>query len=252
MTKTLQSSLVALAHQLGDPARELAILGEGNVSALAEDGTFWVKASGSSLGTLRETDLSCVQLGAVLALLERPAMSETEVEHALTAALTVPEHKRPSVETFLHALCLSLPGVRYVGHTHARAVNQILCSTLGAEPFKKHIFPDAIVVCGRAPAVVPYADPGFDLAKAVQEELGRYSEAHGTPPKLLLMESHGPVALGSSPREVLNIMMMTDKWSRTLQGTYALGGPRFLPEGEVARIDGRLDEAYRRQRLTEA
>lgn len=249
MAETLQHELVGLARGLGDPARELAILGEGNVSALAGNGTFWVKASGSSLGTLTEADLSCVRLDAVLDLLERDNLSEAEVEAELAAALTNTAHKKPSVETFLHALCLRHGGARWVGHTHAVAVNQILCSQLGAEPFRQHIFPDAVVVCGRAPAVVPYTDPGFALAQAVQQELKRYGDAHGVPPKLLLMENHGPVALGGSAREVLNITLMADKWARTLLGTYALGGPRFLPESEVARIDLRLDEDYRRRRL---
>lgn len=251
MTQLL-SDLVRLAHDLGDPARELAILGEGNVSLREGQDSFWVKASGSSLGTLTEGDLSLVSLSAALEPLHHPSLSETEVEAALSAALLEPSHKKPSVETFMHALCLTQPGVICVGHTHAVAVNQILCSTLGAEPFRRHIFPDAIVVCGPVPAVVPYADPGFDLAKAVQGELESYAAAHGKPPKLLLLESHGPVALGGSPREVMNIMLMADKWARTLIGTYALGGPRFLPDEEVARIDGRLDEAYRRKRLVES
>ncbi len=251
MADALLQTLVRLARQLGDPSLELAILGEGNVSALAPDGTFWIKASGSSLGTLAETDLSCVRLGAVLELLEQGSLSETEVDEALLAAQVNPEHQKPSVETFLHALCLRYGGATWVGHTHALAVNQILCSALGAEPFKQHIFPDAIVVCGRAPAVVPYTDPGFGLAKAVYSELARYRETYGATPKLLLLESHGLVALGQSSREVLNITLMADKWARTLVGTYALGGPRFLPEDEVARIDTRLDEHYRRRRLVD-
>ncbi len=255
MTQTLQDNelqqeLVGLARTLGDPARALAILGEGNVSARADERTFWVKASGSSLGTLGPTDLSRVHFEAVLEVLDRDTLSELEVEAVLVAAQTDPAHKKPSVETFLHALCLK-SGATWVAHTHAAAVNRILCSTLGAEPFKQHIFPDAVVVCGVTPAVVPYVDPGFGLAKAVQAELARYLEVYGTLPKLLLMENHGLVALGSSAREVLNITLMADKWARTLAGTYALGGPRFLPEREVERIDTRLDEDYRRKRLVE-
>ena len=55
--------------------------------------------------------------------------------------------------------------------------------------------------------------------------------------------------MGQSRAEVLNIHLMTDKWAKTLQGTYALGGPRFLPNIEAARIDARLDEHYRRRVL---
>ncbi len=248
--KAIRRELVDLAQTLGDPARSLAILGEGNVSARADEGTFWVKASGSSLGTLTSADLSHVRFETVLDPLNRDTMSELEVEAVLIAAQIDPTHKKPSVETFLHALCLK-NGAIWVAHTHAEAVNRILCSTLGAEPFKQHIFPDAVVVCGVAPAVVPYVDPGFGLAKAVQAELLRYRETYGTLPKLLLLENHGLVALGSSAREVLNITLMTDKWARTLSGTYALGGPHFLPETEVNRIDARLDEDYRRKRLVE-
>ena len=247
---TLQQELTDLAQTLGDPARALAILGEGNVSARVDAATFWVKASGSSLGTLSPADLTQVRFEDVLRPLEHETLSEAEVEGVLEGAQVDPAQKKPSVETFLHALCL-MGGASWVAHTHAEAVNQLLCSTLGAEPFRQHIFPDAIVVCGVAPAVVPYVDPGFGLAKAVQAELGRYKDVYGAPPKLLLMENHGLVALGSSAREALNITLMADKWARTLLGTYALGGPKFLPQEEVARIDNRLDEHYRRARLVE-
>ena len=241
--------LVALSRELGREDRQLAILGEGNTSADCGDGTFWVKASGSQLGSLDERGISRVKLEPILHLLARDSMREEEIEQELLAALVDKEQKKPSVETFLHAICLAEGGARWVGHTHTVSANQILCSALGAEPFMRHIFPDAVVVCGRKPAVVPYADPGFALAKVVQTELQRYREAYGGSPKLLLMVNHGPVALGQSAREVLNIMLMVDKWARILHGTYALGGPQFMPEHEVARIDNRLDEHYRRREL---
>lgn len=247
---TLQQELITLSHALGLEARQLAILGEGNTSVDCGDGTFWVKASGSSLATLDEQGVSRVRLAAVLELTERDHLSEEEIKQALLDARADPSHKKPSVETFLHALCLQEPGVRWVGHTHTVSVNQILCSVQGAEPFLRHIFPDVIVVCGKAPAVIPYVDPGFALAKAVQRALADYRERYGAPPKLLLMENHGPVALGGSAKEVFNIMLMADKWAKTLQGSYALGGPKFLPAAEVDRIDKRLDEHYRRRELS--
>jgi rhamnose utilization protein RhaD (predicted bifunctional aldolase and dehydrogenase) len=247
----LRAQLIALSRELGREDRELAILGEGNTSVDCGDGTFWVKASGSSLGTLGESDVSRVRFEPILRLLERESLGEEEIEQELVAALSDKGYKKPSVETFFHALCLTEGGARWVGHTHAVSANGILCSKVGAEPFLRHIFPDAIVVCGKAPAVVPYIDPGFALAKAIQAELRRYREAHGGPPKLLLMINHGLTALGQTAREVLNIMLMADKWARILLGTFALGGPRFLPESEVERIDGRLDEHYRRRKLIE-
>lgn len=238
------------ADQLRREERQLAILGEGNTSVACGDGTFWVKASGSALGALDDSGVSRVRLEPMLELMSRDHLDELAIEEALLAAQADTAHPKPSVETFLHALCLSEGAARWVGHTHPIAVNQILCSRLGAEPFLRHLFPDAIVICGLLPAVVPYIDPGFALAKAVLVELRRYRAAHGQAPKLLLC-NHGPVALGQSAREVLNIMLMADKWARILQGTYALGGPNFLSEREAVRIDSRLDEQYRRRRLSD-
>ncbi len=247
--ETLRDNLVTLSHELGREARQFALLGEGNVSVRCGDGTFWVKASGSRLETLDASGVSRVRLEPVLKLLERATLSEAEVEAELVAALVDKGHKKPSVETFMHALCLSEGGAAWVGHTHPVSVNQILCSAAGAEPFRRHIFPDAIVVCGLHPAVVPYLDPGFALARAVRDELQRFKTEYGQPPKLLLMENHGVVALGQNEAEVLNIHLMADKWAKTLLGTYALGGPKFLPDEEAARIDNRLDEHYRRLEL---
>ena len=64
------------------------------------------------------------------------------------------------------------------------------------------------------------------------------------------MVNHGMVALGQTPAEVLNIMLMADKWAHVLLGTYAMGGPNYLSETDVDRIDSRLDEHYRRGRLS--
>ena len=246
----LRAELLDLAHELGREDRQLAVLGEGNVSADCGDGTFLVKASGSSLATLAADELSRVAHERVRALLDGSELDEEGIEAGLRAALIDPGERKPSVETFLHALCLTVGGAHWVGHTHTVSVNQLLCSRHGAAAFARHVFPDVVVVCGRHVASVPYVDPGLPLARAVEAELRRFAEAHGRPPKLLLMENHGPVALGQSATEVLNVMLMADKWARTLVGAYAVGGPSFLAEADADRIDGRLDEAYRRRRLT--
>jgi rhamnose utilization protein RhaD (predicted bifunctional aldolase and dehydrogenase) len=238
--------LIHLSHELGRPERELAILGEGNTSADLGDGTFYVKASGSQLGALDASGLTRAKIDPVLAALDQPELSDAEVRGVLEASRVEPGARLPSVETFLHALCIREGGAKWVGHTHPVSVLRVVCSQLGAEPFKRHIFPDAIVVCGRALAVVPYVDPGLHLAIAVRDSLRAFMREHGTAPKVILMENHGPVALGQSDTEVLNIMMMLDKWARILAGNYALGGPRFLDETISDRIENRPDEHYRR------
>ncbi|WP_035608306.1 class II aldolase/adducin family protein [Haloferula sp. BvORR071] len=245
---TLQE-LVQLSRELGREDRHLAILGEGNTSSDLGDGSFLVKASGTSLSTMSADGLSRVSHAKVDALLDRSDLSEQDIEDGLVACLADPTHKKPSVETFLHSLCLREPGVKWVGHTHTVSVLSILASKLGSKPFLRHVCPDAIVVCGRHVLLIPYINPGLDLAIAIRDGLARFRAEHGKPPKVILMENHGPVALGSSSAEVLNIMLMLDKWARVLLGSFAAGGPNFLSEEDAAKIDQRLDEAYRRKMI---
>lgn len=247
---SIKTALLELSHALGEESRQFALLGEGNTSALASDGSFWVKASGSSLATLREEDLSEVDLEGVLSLIEQP-LTETEIEAALRAVRLNEQHKKPSVETFMHALCLSIGDATWVGHTHTVSVNQLLCSKHGASIFKRHVLPDAIVVCGRHVASVPYTNPGLDLARAVKQALLGFKAQHGYAPRVLLLENHGPVALGQSAKDVLNIMLMLDKWAKILLGALAAGEPAFLSDEDADVIHARLDEAYRRAAIRE-
>lgn len=247
--ESILEQLITLSHELGVESRQLAILGEGNTSADCGDGTFLVKASGSQLGTIKADGFSQVSMGAVMDLIQRSAMSDDEVRQALQDVLVDPTQRRPSVETFMHALCLEVGGAKWVAHTHPVSCNAVLCSKLGAEPFLHHLFPDGIVVCGRNVAVVPYVDPGFVLAKVVYDELRRFQDTYGSNPKLLLMVNHGITALGQNATEAFNIQLMADKWAKTILGTYALGGPNFLPTNQADRIETRPDEHYRRRAL---
>lgn len=247
------ASLVQLGNALGDSAHGLAILGEGNVSADLGDGDVAIKASGATMSAMTTDDVVRLRRAPLLALVDRAqdrggSHARREVEETLAAAGLETGSRRPSVEVFLHAVC-QRAGARFVGHVHATACNQILCSRSGAEPFQRHLFPESVVVCGAEPVVVPYVDPGLQLGITANLQLERYRRSHASLPKLLLLVNHGIVALGGSPNEVLAIALMAEKWARVLVGTYAVGGPSFLSHEAVADIDEREDEDYRRQEL---
>lgn len=244
-----QADLITLSHAVGLDSRNLAILGEGNTSGDCGDGTFWVKASGSSLSNVTPAGLSRVYFDKILDYLKHDAMNDEEVKNALHASLVDPTHRRPSTETFFHATCLTLGGAKWVAHTHPISCNSILCSKAGAQPFLGHLFPDGIVVCGRHVAVVPYVDPGFQLSKSFVTAIQRFQDDYGSNPKLILMENHGICALGQTATEALNIQMMADKWARIILGSAGFGGPNHLSEAQANRIEGREDEAYRRKVL---
>jgi rhamnose utilization protein RhaD (predicted bifunctional aldolase and dehydrogenase) len=198
-----------------------------------------------------ETGFVRMRFEPVLAMLDGEGLGDEQVKQALIAAKADPgaaEH--PSIETMLHAQALSLPGVNFVGHTHPVVVNAILCSLGAEEAIRGRLFPEEVTFCGPAPAYVRYADPGLPLAHSVSEALARHQFEWGEPPKVVLMQNHGLIALGSTAAEVETITAMYVKAARVLLGTYALGGPRFLSEAEVRRIYTRPDEARRRRKLT--
>ncbi len=244
-------AVVQMSRRLGEPERDLVILGEGNTSGLCDDGTFWVKASGTELRTIAEDGFVQMRLEDVAALADGADLSDEGIKDALNAARVDPQAtRRPSVETVLHALTLAETGAQYVGHTHPVAVNAIMCSAAAPEIFGGRLFPDEIVVCGPAPAYVPYVDPGPPLALAVQDAMYRYADRWGQLPKAIVMQNHGLIALGRTPQEVDNITAMFVKTCRVLAGTFAFGGQRFLRQEDVERIHTRPDELYRRQQLT--
>ena len=241
------SELLNLSHEFG--RRGLVILGEGNVSARLNESTFLVKASGTSLGTLIEGNLTECRFDRLLSFFDDKPVSDAEVETALLAGRINPDALKPSVETFFHAFLLSLPDVRFVGHTHPIAVNQILCSSHAREFSRQRQCPDEVVCCGPLSLLIPYVDPGLALAKKIRDELLSFQVQHGKLPRVILLENHGVITVGSSVQAVRAAMLMTVKAAEIYIGAQQLGGIKHLPETEVTRVESRLDEEYRRKML---
>jgi rhamnose utilization protein RhaD (predicted bifunctional aldolase and dehydrogenase) len=243
------AALLRLSHQLGDPQNPLAILGEGNTSVRLDAKIFLVKASGSNLAALRETDLVECKADILLKLLDKKNLPDAEVDAQLMTSRVDANAKKPSVEALFHAWFLTLPDINFVGHTHAPAVNGILCSPRAREFAEKRIFPDEIVCCDVASVFVPYTDPGLKLAQEIRKRTGAFIKKHQRPPRVVLLENHGLITLGKTAEAVLAAMLMAEKTARIWLGAAALGGPKFLSPKEVVRIAGRPDEAWRRKAL---
>jgi len=242
----LLDELVSMSTELGAPANDYVILGEGNTSVQADAETFWVKASGTQLAAAARESFVRVQFRPILDGLDEPRMSDDAVK-ALLRSATVEGGRSPSIETFLHALCLQLSDVRFVGHTHPTVAVGLLSGAGSRELFAGSLFPDQIVVLGPHSAYVPYADPGLPLAHAVRDSINAFLDAHQGAPKTILMENHGVILLGSTAQDVLNATRMLVKVCRILSTSLSAGGPRFLTPAQVQRIDQRPDELARRR-----
>jgi rhamnose utilization protein RhaD (predicted bifunctional aldolase and dehydrogenase) len=246
--KQRMSDLLRLAHEVGREERRMAILGEGNVSCSLGDGTFLVKASGSTLAKLDEAGVTECRSDTLLPLLDED-VADADGLKALEASKVDADARRPSVEASFHAYLLTRPGVNFVAHVHPEATNAILCSPKDHDFAHRRLCPDEIVVCGAVFAEVPYVDPGFALAARIRSVVESFEEQHGRPPRVILLANHGVITTGGTADAALAAMLMCDKAARTYAGAAALGGPRFMSEDDVKRIDGREDEAYRRKAL---
>ena len=246
---TIIQDLLNLSHELGREDRGLAMLGEGNTSTRVSDDTFLVKASGTCLGTLKDNDVVECRLSALLPLLEKESLTDQQVDDALLASRVDQKAKKPSVEAVFHAWLLSLPGIKFVGHTHATAVNQILCSPRAQDFAVNRMFPDEIVCCSVASVFVPYTDPGLKLAQAIRSQTEAFIKQHQVQPRVILMKNHGIITLGATWQAVLSAMLMAEKSAKIFVGAAVLGGPVFFSPENIARIAGRPDEAYRQRAL---
>ena len=249
MQDSVVEDLLTLSHEIGREERGLALLGEGNTSARLTEDTYLVKASGTSLGTLRKEDVVECRLSALLPLLDEEDMADRQIDDALLASRVDQKAKKPSVEAVFHAWAVSQPGINFVGHSHATAVNQILCSPRARELAERRMFPDEIVCCGEASVFIPLVDPGLKLAQLIRRETEVFVRKHGRRPRVILMQNHGIITMGGTWQSVLAAMLMAEKAAKVFVGAAQLGGPIFLSENDVARIAGRPDEVYRQREL---
>ena len=210
-------------------AREISsytICGEGNVSTRVDENTFLIKASGTSLHTLSEEDLTlCNTNGAQIELL----------------------HKKPSIETSFHAWIMkTFPDINFIAHTHPPYTTQILCSTSPYSFANHRWFPDQIVRNGTKSCLVPYAPPGEAILKLVEKSVSEFVDEEGYFPKLILLQNHGIITASASKKDCAASTLMCEKSAEIFIGAKLLGGVKFLTKQEVADVDTCPNENYRR------
>jgi rhamnose utilization protein RhaD (predicted bifunctional aldolase and dehydrogenase) len=238
--------LVDMSRYLGDPGKTYAILGEGNTSARVSDDVFYVKASGTTLATIDTSGFVAVSISKVTSILDDPTAGDDAVTETFKRSLVEPnEKRRPSVEAMLHALLYKYLDINFIGHTHPVFTNMLLCSTRAEEAVTGRICPDHIVLMAHKSVYIPYVDPGLVLARETRKRVEAYLRDENMAPRAIMMQNHGIIALGKAAKDVMGITDMAEKISRIIFGTYALGGPAFMPRQDVERIFTRPDEKYR-------
>jgi rhamnose utilization protein RhaD (predicted bifunctional aldolase and dehydrogenase)/NAD(P)-dependent dehydrogenase (short-subunit alcohol dehydrogenase family) len=209
----------------------LVVHGGGNTSVkiieknlFGEDETLlYVKGSGSDLATVEASGFAPVRLEAVRRLAALAHLSDPQMANELRTSLTVASAPAPSVEAILHAL---LP-YRYVDHTHADAVISVM-NTPGGEALLREVYGDDVLV-------IPYAMPGFRLARLAAQVLENASLAGKV---AVILMHHGVFTFGDSAREAYERMIaVADRAERFLQarGAWALQSDAPPPDATSQR-----------------
>jgi rhamnose utilization protein RhaD (predicted bifunctional aldolase and dehydrogenase) len=240
--------LVGLTRSLGERARDLVILAEGNTSQRLPDGRVVVKASGSGMRTATAEDFVVVDVDPLLDLVRSPTATQAD----LTAALDAGEHggrrRRASIETLVHVAAQAIAPTPFVGHTHPTAVVGLLASVHGPTAWDRHVYSDEAVVIGR-PLYVPYAAPGIDLGRVYLRALERHVGTHGELPTLVLLGNHGIVVNAASPAGVEAASEMAVKGALVRVAAYSVGGVTPLETASVEKFFAREDVIERRAGL---
>jgi len=222
MTILQTNELLDLAHEIC----EYTICGEGNVSLRQGENTFLIKASGTSLHTLSDEDLTLCNIRGI------------QLDSS---------HKKPSIETSFHAWIMrTFPEINFIAHTHPPHTTKILCSNQLYQFANHRWFPDQIVRNGIKSCVVPYAPPGEAILKLVEKHVSTFVDHEGFFPKLILLQNHGIITASASKKDCAAATLMCEKSADIFVGAKLLGGVKFLTKKEVADVDTCPNENYRR------
>lgn len=190
--------IVEISHRYG--AGTDWVIGGGGNTSIKDDGTLYVKASGTLLGTITKGQFVAMDRRALEAIwaIEYPDDPDERERRALADLLAARVEgeaaMRPSVETLMHAM---LPQ-RVVVHTHPTLLNGISCSREG-EDAARRLFGDRFVW-------IPVIDPGYTLAADIRRRIAAWRAGHGDRwPAILVMQNHGIVVAGESGAEIESI-----------------------------------------------
>ena len=158
-------ALRAYSSRLLGADPDLVLHGGGNTSVKI-DGVdlhgetqrlLYVKGSGWDLASIEPAGFAPLRIEPVRRLTELESLSDSDMMRSLRSASVDPDAPAPSVETITHAV---VPH-RFTDHTHADAVVTISNTADGAGRLRD-LYGDEVLV-------VPYAMPGFVLAKLIAD-----------------------------------------------------------------------------------
>lgn len=212
--------LITISRQFGADI-ELVQGGGGNTSVKPGAGTLLVKASGTTLRDASADSFVMVDPVKVLQVLEADDLQaldlqqrDRHVAERINATVLDQSGRRPSIETFLHAM---LPD-KYIVHVHPVLVNALTCM-VGGEQIAETLF------IGVPFLWINYGAPGYPLAMTLKNGINKCRTAGRELPPLIFLENHGVIFSGESPDQICTLSEKTGMILKTYFGDCLLNSP---------------------------
>jgi NAD(P)-dependent dehydrogenase (short-subunit alcohol dehydrogenase family)/rhamnose utilization protein RhaD (predicted bifunctional aldolase and dehydrogenase) len=205
----MDKALLDLIKISNETGRDVSLVqgGGGNTSVKTADGKYmYIKASGTALKDMNHArGWRRMRLDNVRRIISDPELArlkvnarEIEVVNRLLLACddAVADGARPSVEAHLHAML-----DKCVIHLHPLALGAYVNAKGGRAQLEK-LFAGS----RRPPLWVPYADPGFSLARLIARLVADYKAEYKAMPSLLFLEKHGLFVTGPDADSALKLV----------------------------------------------
>lgn len=201
---------------------DLVLAGGGNTSA-KQGNVMYVKASGTALADIKPEGFVKMDRMRLADMIAKQYPTEDSVREAqaledlMAARMPGEEHKRPSVETTLHAL---FPQT-FVLHLHPALVNGLTCGRDG-EKIAVELFGDGFLW-------IELNKPGYILAEICGGLMKDYARRTGKAVSILILQNHGIFIAGESMEE-LDVLLnrVVGKLESRIQRN-----PNMLREGAI-------------------
>lgn len=234
--------LPELAHSLGAHPARLVIWNEGSCAVKLSESSFCVSGAGVNLGNLKLSDSLEFDLSKMNALLAAEVVTDEELVEAQIVSVDASgkatgEGKTASTDALLYSYLFGLEGITHAAHIHPVEINQITCSPRARQFADRRSVPNEITAFGSSMLLVPYADPGLQLAKEVKRKMLLWRDRYKVVPKVVLIHNYGMIVLGGNREELMKMIETTLKAAQVFIGASLLGGPVFLTPTNVTNIE---------------
>jgi ribulose-5-phosphate 4-epimerase/fuculose-1-phosphate aldolase len=133
-----------------------------------------------------------------------------------------------------------------VCHTHPTNTLKILCSDNIYDFSVYRLFPDQVIFNDKKSCVIPYANPGEELFKHIEDIVNKFIESEKFFPKLILLKNHGIITCGKTIEECVVATEICEKSAEIFLSGVDKMNMTYLSDLDINKLINDENEKYRK------